>query len=335
MLYTRWLCRALERNYHLGPILPVPVGSHRPTWSVMIPTYNRSKYLAQALESVLSQGFGSNDMQIEVVDNSSTQGDSEKVVHTIAPQRVSFYRQPQSVPISANWNTCIERARGHLVHILHDDDFVSEKFYHEMNEIAGRHTDCAFLASRSFFVDEDGMISGVSPRLPQMEQPTHSIEPMLRTQLFQTPGVVIRRSFYERFGGFALRLVYCADWEMWVRAVRFGGGVVHAQPLASYRLYGANDSGRLARSAENVRDVLRLESFFCGYPGFSRGALRDLAAEWALVQLRRFLVEGDLQAARANAEFYAEVVPLWERLARRMLNGAWKVVRGISSGIFS
>jgi cellulose synthase/poly-beta-1,6-N-acetylglucosamine synthase-like glycosyltransferase len=42
-------------NLKYPQIYPVPEGVDRPFWSVMIPTYNCAKYLAQTLESVLSQ----------------------------------------------------------------------------------------------------------------------------------------------------------------------------------------------------------------------------------------------------------------------------------------
>ena len=95
----------------------------------MIPVYDRTKYLAQALNSVLAAGIGPQKMQIEVVDDCSTQNDLGAIVKAICPGRISFYRQPHRVGMAANWNTCIERAQGQLVHILHDDDYVEPTFY--------------------------------------------------------------------------------------------------------------------------------------------------------------------------------------------------------------
>jgi hypothetical protein len=149
-----------------------------------------------------------------------------------------------------------------------------------------------------------------------METPTREVAPMLAAQHFQTPGVVVRRAFYEQFGGFAQELVHCADWEMWVRAVHFGSGVVHPQPLANYRIFAANDSGRLARKGDNVRDILRLEEVFKSSEGFSSLSLRQDAARRALNQYYRYVAEGDVEAARNNRSLYEELVPLPQRLAR-------------------
>lgn len=310
-------------------IAPVPGGVHRPLWSVMIPTYNSACFLNETLKSVLGQDPGPDQMEIWVVDDASKNDDLESVVRTVAGNRVKFWRNPENLGATRNFNRCIELSKGHLVHILHGDDFVCSKFYELIGELSELHQCCSFLATRVFVVDEDGIILGVSPRLEQMERPTHQVTHMLQAQYFQTPGIVVRRAFYEQFGGFAPELVHCADWEMWVRAVCNGGGIVHPQPLASYRMFSANNSRQLARSGENIRDLLRLQSFFSRYPGFSEAALRAMAAEWALDQHRRFLAEGDAEAAMANANLYAQLVPFSHRLARQAIAGARKVVYGV------
>lgn len=56
-------------------VLPQHVS--RPLWSVMIPVYNCSKYLAENIRSVLAQDPGPELMQIEIVDDFSTDADVE------------------------------------------------------------------------------------------------------------------------------------------------------------------------------------------------------------------------------------------------------------------
>ena len=96
----------------------------------MIPVYNRVKYLRQALESILSHAYSRKDMQIEVVDDCSEHNEAESIAKEVCPDRITFYRQPRRMGLVSNWNACIERARGHLIHILHDDDFVASGYYH-------------------------------------------------------------------------------------------------------------------------------------------------------------------------------------------------------------
>src|SRR5215204_402078 len=104
-------------------IVPVPDGGLRPLWSVMIPSYNCARSLPETLESVLLQDPGPRAMQIEVVDDCSTEGDPEALVMELGRGRVSYFRQPENIGHSRNFNTCLQRSRGHLVHLLHGDDW--------------------------------------------------------------------------------------------------------------------------------------------------------------------------------------------------------------------
>ncbi len=72
---------------HRATIPPVE-GEYRPLWSVMIPTYHCADYLRQTLESVLAQDPGPDMMQVEVVDDHSTEDDPEAVVREVRACRV-------------------------------------------------------------------------------------------------------------------------------------------------------------------------------------------------------------------------------------------------------
>lgn len=63
--------RPTFQNIQFPTIDPIPEGIHRPFWSVMITSYKRSEYLAEAIKSVLEQGIEADEMQIEVVDDCS------------------------------------------------------------------------------------------------------------------------------------------------------------------------------------------------------------------------------------------------------------------------
>ncbi|HZZ77586.1 MAG TPA: glycosyltransferase, partial [Gemmataceae bacterium] len=68
----------------MGPrIEPIAPGIPRPTWSVMIPTYNCARMLAQTLGSVLAHAPGPEVMHIEVVDDCSTRDDPEMIAEQL------------------------------------------------------------------------------------------------------------------------------------------------------------------------------------------------------------------------------------------------------------
>jgi hypothetical protein len=150
-------------SFEYPVITPVSGGSNQPLWSVMIPTYNGTKYLEQTLRSVLEQDPGSDLMQIEVVDDCSTQDDPEELVMEIGQGRVSFYRQPKNLGLIGNWNDCIRRARGYWIHILHQDDLVKFGFYSRLRAAVEREPTIGAAFCRYFYMDEKGHEQALSP----------------------------------------------------------------------------------------------------------------------------------------------------------------------------
>src|SRR5580704_11221966 len=116
-------------------ISPVPDYIRRPLWSVMIPAYNCSQYLTDNILSVLAQDPGPDHMQIEVVDDCSTDTDVEFLVQEIGKGRVSYFRQQENVGSLRNFETCINRATGRYIHLLHGDDQVLIGFYAEIENL--------------------------------------------------------------------------------------------------------------------------------------------------------------------------------------------------------
>jgi|HubBroStandDraft_1064217.scaffolds.fasta_scaffold81943_1 GT2 family glycosyltransferase len=299
-------------------------GIHRPLWSVMIPAYNCAQYLRQTLESVLVQDPGPEQMQIEVVDDCSTLDDPEAVVREAGKGRVAFYRRPQNGGVTANFNTCLQRSCGHLVHILHGDDYVLPGFYAKIADQARKHPNVSSFFARCQIVEEDGTLDCISSPNRHLFQPSHLPGNLLYSNDLRTPGVVIRRSFYETHGGFLPGLVHVADWEMWVRAISRGGGLFLNELLAAYRYFPTNETGRLARTAENLRSHMRLAGIFASqFHDFDPARFRKSVAQLALQQERRFTEIGDKVAASSNHQLWRELTPWilrWEPQLRRLLS---------------
>jgi glycosyltransferase involved in cell wall biosynthesis len=297
----------MTNKFKCSQILPVAEGS-RPLWSVMIPTYNNIDYLAQTLESVLAQDPGVDQMQIEVVDNASTEGDIEAFVKQVGKGRVDFHSHPQSVGgCMHNFNACIRRSRGQLVHILHSDDYVEPGFYAAYTQAAETHPQAALLTCRVFDVDEQGQVDGLSPRLRYLEEPLGDASPQFYVNDIRFPGVVVRRSFYEEVGGFCETIIHAHDWEMWMRAIQRNAALAINRPLANYRVFAGNDSSKLVRTATSLRDLLQVGEVFQQYPRFDHSRFIADLQQRALWKAGDFLAVRDRVGIQHNAKLWWEL----------------------------
>jgi glycosyltransferase involved in cell wall biosynthesis len=327
-------------DLHRAPVPPVPAGVARPLWSVMIPTYNCAALLRESLGSVLAQDPGPAVMQIEVVDDCSTQDDPEAVVAELGGGRVDFHRQPRNVGHSRNFSTCLQRTRGHLVHLLHGDDHVGDGFYAHMQQLFADHPAIGAGFCRHLVTNADGSPQRLSP----LERADAGVldgwlETVARELRVQPPAVVVRRAVYEQVGGFDDRMRSAGeDWEMWVRvAVRFPFGYV-PETLAYYRDNTDSLTKRAVRSGQNIRDVRLATHIARAYlpPGAARAANRRAEvswARWALSWAEMFVRRGEYRPALVQlreallCSRAPEVVAAAARLAGEGALGVWAARR--------
>lgn len=251
----------------------------------MIPTYRGTRHLRVTLESVLAQAPSVSEMQIEVVDDGSPDTSTQELVTKLAGERVAFFQKPENQGLVANFNTCIERARGEYVHILHDDDAVLPGFYQTMGSVFGEDQSIGAAFSRFVAIDGHDRWCYVSPLLFQtsrvLDNPALQIA---RRNLVRTPSIVVRRAVYERIGGFNKRISHTADWEMWVRIAAHFGIWYEDRPLALYREHAGSDTSHLARSGENLRQIRKAIDIFREYlPEAIRPGCRGLGHAWAVI----------------------------------------------------
>lgn len=236
-------------------ILPLQGTVDRPRWSVMIPVFNCRQYLAQALSSVLDQAYGEADMQIEVVDDASTDGDIAALVATVGKGRIKYYRQPENVGSLRNFETCINRATGHLVHLLHGDDFVMPGYYAAMDRLFERYPTIGAAFCRYAYVGESG--KPLYLRNEEMQEAGVLDNWLLRLaqrQRLQYCTVTVKRSVYEHLGAF-YGVDYGEDWEMWMRIARHYPVAYDPEILAAYRLHMGSISGASYATAKNLKDL--------------------------------------------------------------------------------
>ncbi len=253
------LKKSLPKYLDFPAIQPLTLETKRPFWSVMITTYKRTEYLGQALKSVLTQGIDEHEIQIEVVDDCSPPEITQeiaKIIQVVGKGRVTFYRQPDNVGIYANWNTCINRALGHWVHILSDDDLVMLNFYQAYRQQIEAYK-CSMVVGQSVFIGEQEQWLGISKPLQASDGLLDNALKQLSLQnSIRTPAIVVAREAYEKVGGFTNSLVYAPDWEMWTRiAANFNVAYVK-RPYSQFRNHDSSETSKLVLSATSVTDSL-------------------------------------------------------------------------------
>jgi glycosyltransferase involved in cell wall biosynthesis len=242
-------------NIPIPEIHPILDTVRRPFWSVMIPTYNRTSFLKKTIRSVLDQDPGSEQMQIEVIDNFSDDFNIPEFVKEVGNGRVSCYRQPKKVDFQENWTTCIRRSRGRWVHILHDDDIVQPSFYSEYQKFIEMHPEVDLVFSQAKIINEnDEMVRTYKPSIPDFPEGVLSdaFRLLLLDNFIYSTSAVVSRKTYEKIGGFDPNLMHTVDWDTWLRISLNGTLGYVNQPLLAYRVHRGSGSNTQNNSTDLI-----------------------------------------------------------------------------------
>ena len=248
------------------PVIPaLSQTAVRPLWSVMIPVYNCAEFLPETLESVLQQALPENAMQIEVIDDASTDADVKAIVERVGNGRVQYYRQPENVGSLRNFETCLNRAQGQLIHLLHGDDRILPDYYQHIGQLLNRYPEAGAAFCRFNYVDGKG--EKMYDQRPEIKTPGILPDWLFKIaeyQRMQYVAVTVRREVYEKLGGF-YGVTYGEDWEMWVRIARHYPVAYTPEILADYRKHISSISGQKFLSGQHLHDLVRVMEYIQKY----------------------------------------------------------------------
>ncbi|MBN3877463.1 MULTISPECIES: tetratricopeptide repeat protein [unclassified Nostoc] len=242
------------------PLIP-PVSEtedKRPFWSVVIPAYQRPDYLLESLVSVLAQWSGIEEMEILVIDDASTPP-LYQLVNAIGRGIVRYYRNPQNLRQQGTWNAGVTNSRGLWIHLLHDDDYVLPGFYTRLKQGLEGCPDSVGAAFTGYEnINETGEIT--------FRQQLYGTDKGIVSDLLlyvgvanplNPPAVVIRRTTYERLGGYHPELTSTLDWELYKRIATFYDWWYEPEILVHYRVHSQSMRTELSLSGDRVASIRR------------------------------------------------------------------------------
>ena len=243
-------------------IYPIKDKSNRPFWSVMIPTYNKFEHLEQTLKSVLDQAPSSEEMQIEVINDhpdSELQDQMEALVKRIGGNRVNFYRHTSTnIGQTAIFNLCLQRAIGHWIHLLHDDDYILPGFYQKLRQGIEINSEIRAAFCRHYLVNGNSENLSLSS-LEKQESGVLSnyIERLALISTIEAVSVVAKRDVFEHLGGYCPEALFAADWEMWKRVACHYNIWYEPEPLACRRMDRHTQTSNLVANGKCIKHAAK------------------------------------------------------------------------------
>jgi len=113
-------------------------------YSVAIPTYNGSKYLSSAINSILK----SPRTDIEVlVSNNFSSDNTKEILKSFDDSRLNIVEPDVFLPMSAHYEFIISKARGQWLTIIGDDDAIMSDAFDKLDNLIYKYPDIEIITS--------------------------------------------------------------------------------------------------------------------------------------------------------------------------------------------
>lgn len=222
-----------------------------PRIAIAIPSYNQSEFLFECLNSLLNQTL--TDWEAVVVDDCSSEaGILDNLIQDYQDSRIRLIRHEENKGLAASRNTAFRITAAPLLLCLDSDDFLAPDFLQStvphLEQFGS--CDCVFT---------DFQLIGLSNSAWKFTVKT--VEELAEEQWLPGAGTVMRRSIWERAGGYCEARQLCAgneDWDFWIGAAQNGIRAAHvARTLYFYRRHHTSMSvTSLAKEDMNTREFI-------------------------------------------------------------------------------
>jgi len=179
-----------------------------PVLSIVMPTYNASEFLDQALTSILEQSFGK--YELIIVDDGSSDGTVEQIQAT-DDERVRLI-QRESTGITSALNRGIKESRGQYIARHDADDWSHPERLETQIQYLESHPNVAMVGTGAYLVDENGRRIS---RRRVLKDPT--LDDLASHNEFIHGSVIMRRDPVEQLGGYDEWYETAEDYDLWLR----------------------------------------------------------------------------------------------------------------------
>jgi len=240
--------------------------------SVCIPVFNGERFLAEAIESVLTQDY--QDFELIINDDASSDG-SFDVARSFRDPRIRLYRNEVSVGIPGNWNLAMARSSGRYVKYLFQDDVLYPDCLSSMLGVIKMHENVGIVFSMRDLAEEDGLrAEQFYPYLADLQAPMRRkgvlhtlnsgrkfLEDCIKcggvffNYIAEPSFVMFDSTLVNEVGYFDNRLRQNADYEYWLRFLFISDAYYIDRALGLFRVHKGSESSRGIALATKLRYV--------------------------------------------------------------------------------
>ena len=291
-----------------------------PTISVLMSVYNGQEYLAEAMDSILTQTFG--DFEFIIIDDGSTDESIAMVQDYAKRDSRIVFKARENKGLPATLNEAARMARGEYLARMDPDDVAMPDRFAKQIAFMREHPDVACVGSRVILIDPYGVPYN------------HTDHPLTHEEIDRDllagsgwsivhPAAFMRKSMLEKAGWYNESYRTSQDFELWLRMAEIGKLANVPDHLLKYRQHLGSANFAKAEQQKKFKVKVLTEAYARrGMPALDETKLPpqpvtdpfEIRKRWGWAAIR----EKQFGAARKHAYANLKIHPL--------NSNAWKLL---------
>jgi len=220
--------------------------------SVIMPAYNASLFIGEAIESVIQQTY--TEWELVIIDDGSTDSTCNVVEPFLRDNRIRLIKQ-QNSGVSKARNTGVCNASGQWIAFLDADDLWLPQKLHLQMKCAEENRDLALVHTSAFRFR--ARLSEAEPISNPVYDKSDPYKSLLMYDFIITSSVMVSKECIKAVGCFDENLFGPEDWDLWIRIAKDFKIYKVDMPLVYYREHPEGISKNYYRQFEQRMKVMK------------------------------------------------------------------------------
>ena len=207
-----------------------------PKISIVIPSYNKTKYIGLTLKSIFDQNY--KNFEVIIQDGGSTDGTLE-IIKKYAkkyPDKIVFESKKDGGQLEAI-NKGLKKAKGEIVTFINADDEYTDGAFMSVVGHYIENPNAIWFAGRGIVIDEKGVeIAKLATWYKDLLLSHSTYYLLLTTNFLMQPSVFLTKKAINRYGLFTGTSDFVMEYDMWLKIGKNKMPVFINKVLTKFRL---------------------------------------------------------------------------------------------------
>lgn len=231
-------------------------------YSFVLPAY-KSTFFKESIDSILTQTYANFEL---IIVNDASPDDLDTIINSYSDTRIRYYKNEKNIggtDLVAQWNHCLEYAKGEYVILASDDDKYFPEYLEKMNALVEKHPNINIFRPRIQRINADGDIIGIEGFLNEHISQIEFAYQLFTKRIYSgIPYYLFKLKSLNEFGGFInFPLAWFSD-DATTIYLSNNGIVSCPEVLFSFRLSGESITTKVDSIETLTKKIISTNKFY-------------------------------------------------------------------------